>query len=90
MGKRSYYRLRSYSNCGMLHRFLRNPWLQTLLLEDNSLTTKLITRLLSALEQDKSLQTLSLAQNTLHDSKVTEALRKVFKHNKTLTDLDLK
>ena len=68
----------------------RTPWLETLLLEDNGLTTRMLTRLLASLEQDKSLQTLSLANNVLHDSKITESLRKVFKYNTSLTDLDLR
>lgn len=76
--------------CSFLPWCHRTPWLQTLLLDDNGFTGRMLARLLSTLEYDKSLQTLSLANNSLSETKVTEALRKVFKHNATLTDLDLR
>jgi hypothetical protein len=69
----------------------REPaWLHTLLLDDNALSNRMVPRLLQALEHDSCLQTLSLASNSLHDMKVASAVRSLLRHNRTLTDLDLR
>lgn len=50
---------------------------------------KFIQRFVTALEEDASLQTLSMSSNGIQETKTMEGVRKVFKRNNTLTDLDL-
>eukprot|EP00624_Nannochloropsis_granulata_P003547 evm.model.NODE_27976_length_1539_cov_14.806368.1 len=65
-------------------------WLKTLLLDDNGLTPKALQRLFELLEEDVSLETLSLAQNAINDSKpLVEGLRRLLRRNRVLVDLNL-
>ena len=65
-------------------------WLRTLLLDDNSLTPKALQKLFALLEEDTSLETLSLAQNAINDSKpLVEGLRRLLRRNRVLVDLNL-
>jgi hypothetical protein len=65
-------------------------WLRTLLLDDNALTAKAMQRLFTLLEEDTSLENLSLAANAINDSKpLVEGLRRLLRRNRMLIDLNL-